>query len=154
MGKKINGEKFDGDVQFAFYEYKKFRNPHVKIDIRSLYVADHTPRVSGNLILNFVKKMTNSVPNAIATLEDASNVKVLALMTTGMSYYEHMGFHYVHSDGTYYVHRDGTRIKPKRNNFQKRKINATLLLSCISQKLDDRMQDSSDFDKLVKQAIL
>jgi hypothetical protein len=60
-----------------------------------------------------------------------------------------MGFHY--------VVRDGTRIIQERNNFQKRKINENLLLSCISQKLDDRMQDrnnSTPLDKIRKQAIL
>jgi hypothetical protein len=127
--KKVNGEYFDGNVRFFLYEYDEKARASVKIAIRSLYVSDHTNRVSGSLILNLVKKMVHSLePHIVATLEDASNVKVLALLTTGRSYYEHMGFQY--------VHRDGTRIQQERNDFQRRNINATLLLSCLSQKLE------------------
>lgn len=49
--KHVNGAKFDGVVQFHFYEYdKKYGSPHVKIHVNSLHVADYTPQISGSLI--------------------------------------------------------------------------------------------------------
>merc|ERR1712098_151834 len=140
MGKTVNGEAFDGNVHLHFYEYE---NKATKIYIRSLYVADYSPRISGKLVVNLVKKMTDSQPNVIATLDDVSNVKLLALMTTGKSYYEHLGFHY-HSE-------------IERKNFQKAEIDVIQLLSCVSKWMEAPMQVgrfSFLFDEHLKRGLL
>jgi len=54
-------------------------------------------------------------------------------LTTKESYYEHLGFHYVNTDGT--------RMTQERRLLLlnlKTKIEASVLLSCVSRKLDAR----------------
>lgn len=138
--KTVNGETFYGDVHLHFYEYD---TKPTKIYIRSLYVAEYLPRISGKLIVDLVKKMTDSQPNVIASLDDVSNVKILALMTTGKSYYEHLGFHY-HSE-------------IERKNFQKVEIDTILLFSCLSKRMEVPMQVgrySFVFDVHLKRGLL
>lgn len=140
----MNGEAFDGNVHLHFYEYdtQPLTKP-TKIYIRSLYVADYLPRISGKLIVDLVKKMTDSQTNVIASLDDVSNVKFLALMTTGKSYYEHLGFHY--------------NSEIARKNFQKFEIDAILLLTCVSKRMEVPMQVgrfSFVFDEHLKRGLL
>merc|ERR1712098_876675 len=66
-----------------------------------------------------------------------------ALMTTGKSYYEHLGFHY--------------RSEIERKNFQKVEIDAILLFSCLSKRMEDPMQvgrHSFVFDVHLKRGLL
>merc|ERR1712098_174639 len=98
---------------------------------------------SGKQIINLVQKMVDSRPNAIAVLDDVSNVKELALITTGKSYYEHFGFHY--------------KISRERKNFQKAKINGLLFLHCVTQRMKKPMElgsNSFEFDEHLKRRLL
>lgn len=143
--KSVNGEDFGGEVQLDIHD----KGQRLKINVQALYVAEYRPFVSGKLILNLVKKLTDVHPGAIATLDDVSNVKLLSLMTTGKSYYEHMGFHY--------VHKDGTKIIKERKNYQKFNINASIFLACIWKKLNEQMWITSGsfvIDRHLKKGIL
>merc|ERR1712098_485949 len=59
--------------------------------------------------------------------------------------------------GFEYVYRDGTRMTQQRDNFQSTMINATSLVTCVTDKLDERMMvhmTSFFFDRRLKQAVL
>jgi hypothetical protein len=120
-----------------------------------LYVEDFKPTISGGTVLQFVKDIASKWPGSVIYLEDLSNVKNLALLTTGKTYYEYQKFQFKDSEEKIVSLE---KIKRRYMEYWKnQEIKGLEFKDCLREKMDEEVEGNREyirFNENFKSALL
>jgi hypothetical protein len=149
---KIDTDRFDGKIDIHFYP----KESPMKIHVDGFYVEDFKPSITGAAVLHFLKNIVRRWPGSVVYLEDDSNVKRLALLTTGKSYYEYNVFQYKDPDFKKMAALE--EIRKQSEILQDREIDGLKFKECLKKNLQQEVPFIRNglfrFDENFKDALL